>query len=94
MFDDSDYLGWLIKSRMASLQGLEDLRHGIIRTPLPPRQTFLDDPLRVIRCIRFASRFGYDLVLELAEAAKDPEIQVRVVYKSISNVETMCSRMH
>ncbi|OCH92693.1 hypothetical protein OBBRIDRAFT_726351 [Obba rivulosa] len=56
-------------------KGLEDLRTGTIRTPLAPRETFLDDPLRVIRCVRFASRFGFDLVPELADAARDPEIQ-------------------
>lgn len=57
-------------------QGLEDLRHGIIRTPLPPLETFMDDPLRVIRCIRFASRFGFSLVPELEIAARDEAIQV------------------
>ncbi|KAF5392550.1 hypothetical protein D9757_002175 [Collybiopsis confluens] len=36
-------------------RGLDDLRSGIIRTPLAPKETFFDDPLRVIRCIRFAS---------------------------------------
>lgn len=39
--------------------GLVDLREKIIRTPLSPRRTFLDDPLRVLRCVRFASRFQY-----------------------------------
>ena len=58
-------------------QGLDDLKNGIIRTPLPPKQTFLDDPLRVIRCVRFASRFGFKLVDELQESARDGEIQVR-----------------
>lgn len=58
-------------------QGLDDIRNGIIRTPLPPRETFLDDPLRVLRCIRFASRFGFEIVPELEEAAKDTVIQVR-----------------
>ncbi|KAG1757935.1 hypothetical protein EDB19DRAFT_1659877 [Suillus lakei] len=42
-------------------KGLDDLRNGIIRTPLPPRETFMDDPLRVIRCVRFASRFAAQL---------------------------------
>ncbi|GAW08335.1 trna nucleotidyltransferase [Lentinula edodes] len=49
-------------------KGLNDLRNGIIRTPLPPRETFLDDPLRIIRCIRFASRFGFQFVPELENA--------------------------
>ena len=57
-------------------QGLDDLRNGVIRTPLPPKETFTDDPLRVIRCVRFASRFGFDMVPELKEAALDPAIQV------------------
>ncbi|SNX85748.1 related to tRNA nucleotidyltransferase [Melanopsichium pennsylvanicum] len=41
--------------------GLQDLKSGWIRTPLPPLTTFLDDPLRVLRCVRFASRFAYEL---------------------------------
>ncbi|KAI0757417.1 hypothetical protein C8Q80DRAFT_1133528 [Daedaleopsis nitida] len=56
-------------------KGLDDLRSGTIRTPLPPRETFTDDPLRVIRCIRFASRFGFSMVSELQEAARDNAIQ-------------------
>jgi tRNA nucleotidyltransferase (CCA-adding enzyme) len=56
------------------------MRNGLIRTPLPPKETFNDDPLRVLRCIRFASRFGFELVDELKEAARDPKIQVREWY--------------
>ncbi|KDR85265.1 hypothetical protein GALMADRAFT_234024 [Galerina marginata CBS 339.88] len=62
-------------------KGLTDLQKGIIRTPMPPRDTFQDDPLRVLRCIRFASRFGFDLVPELQEAAKDPVVQQSLVAK-------------
>ncbi|KAI0005366.1 hypothetical protein BJV74DRAFT_762033 [Russula compacta] len=61
--------------------GLIDLKNGIIRTPLPPKQTFLDDPLRVIRCVRFASRFGFELVPELQESARDGEIQAALLQK-------------
>ncbi|KAJ3506092.1 hypothetical protein NLJ89_g7066 [Agrocybe chaxingu] len=53
-------------------KGLDDLRNGTIRTPLPPRETFQDDPLRVLRCVRFASRFGFDMVPEVQDAVKDP----------------------
>lgn len=40
---------------------MDDLRDGIIRTPLSPLITFRDDPLRVLRAIRFAARFGFTL---------------------------------
>lgn len=55
---------------------MDDLKNGIIRTPLPPKETFNDDPLRIIRCVRFASRFGFNMVPELKEAVLDPTIQV------------------
>ncbi|KXN81093.1 CCA tRNA nucleotidyltransferase, mitochondrial [Leucoagaricus sp. SymC.cos] len=59
--------------------GRNDLRHGIIRTPLSPRETFLDDPLRVLRCVRFASRLGFEIVPEIDAAAKDPKAIVNKV---------------
>lgn len=39
--------------------GLADLRDGILRTPLEPETTFSDDPLRMMRAARFASRLGF-----------------------------------
>ncbi|KAL5534484.1 hypothetical protein ACEPAG_946 [Sanghuangporus baumii] len=62
-------------------KGLEDLRNGIIRTPMAPFETFRDDPLRVIRCIRFASRFGFKLVEEVEESMQNEEIQAAIVSK-------------
>lgn len=41
--------------------GLDDLEAGVIRTPLDPLQTFTDDPLRVLRLVRFASRLQFDI---------------------------------
>jgi len=55
--------------------GLDDLRNKIIRTPLPPHETFNDDPLRTLRVIRFASHFGYEIEKSVLEAIKDKDIQ-------------------
>ena len=60
-------------------KGIDDLREGICRTPLPPVQTFLDDPLRVLRAIRFANRFEFEVVPELIAAAKLPEVKVSLL---------------
>ncbi|KZT55979.1 hypothetical protein CALCODRAFT_436382 [Calocera cornea HHB12733] len=62
-------------------KGLTDLKNGICRTPMPPRQTFLDDPLRVPRAIRFSSRFNFSLDPELQAAAALPEVKDALIQK-------------
>lgn len=57
--------------------GLQDMAARIIRTPLPPKETFADDPLRVLRLIRFASRLDFTIVPEAKAAMKLPEIKAR-----------------
>ncbi|KIW97869.1 uncharacterized protein Z519_01453 [Cladophialophora bantiana CBS 173.52] len=55
-------------------RGLEDMKNKIIRTPLAPYQTFKDDPLRVLRLIRFACRLQYEIEPSAKEAMKDATI--------------------
>ncbi|KUL83605.1 hypothetical protein ZTR_11317 [Talaromyces verruculosus] len=55
--------------------GLDDMEKKLIRTPLEPYQTFKDDPLRVLRLIRFASRLGYRIDERTQEAMQDEEIK-------------------
>lgn len=54
--------------------GIQDLRNGICRTPIDPVQTFIDDPLRVLRAIRFASKLHFDVVDELVAAASSQRV--------------------
>ncbi|KAG0037155.1 hypothetical protein BGZ82_003069 [Podila clonocystis] len=56
-------------------KGLEDLKNGYIRTPLEPFETFWQDPLRVMRCIRFAARFQFTIAEEAKQAILDPRIK-------------------
>ncbi|KAJ3703674.1 hypothetical protein LUZ61_007379 [Rhynchospora tenuis] len=62
-------------------RGLKDLKSGLIVTPLPPKATFMDDPLRVLRAIRFGARFGFVLAEELKEAASDEEVRSSLANK-------------
>ena len=50
--------------------GIKDLADGIIRTPLDPEQTYSDDPLRMLRAIRFATRLGFTIVPESLDAMR------------------------
>lgn len=47
--------------------GLKDLDEGILRTPLDPGQTFNDDPLRMMRAVRFSSQLGFQLEKQTLE---------------------------
>lgn len=51
--------------------GLRDLENHRISTPLPALTTLQDDPLRAFRAVRFASRFGFDVDPDLANAARE-----------------------
>ena len=62
--------------------GMADLKARIIRTPAPPEQTFNDDPLRMLRAVRFASELGFELSPEIAPAMR--AMQGRLVQPVIS----------
>ena len=61
--------------------GIRDLASGIIRTPLQPEQTYSDDPLRMLRAIRFAAQLS------------TPEHPFTIVPESLEAMRTMSSRL-
>lgn len=61
-----------------TLKGIGDLKKGIIATPLPAEDTFLDDPLRVLRAVRFAARLNFTLSDELKVAASDEKVKLEL----------------
>ena len=48
--------------------GINDLKNGIIKTPLDPVQTYIDDPLRMLRAIRFATQLEFKIEFKSLEA--------------------------
>ena len=61
--------------------GLDDLWDGIIRTPLDPDITFSDDPLRMLRCIRFATRFNFLIEDETFQALERNVERLKIISK-------------
>ena len=55
--------------------GREDLKKKLIKTPIDPLTSFTDDPLRILRAIRFAARFGFDIDPKTKGAIKNEKIQ-------------------
>jgi poly(A) polymerase len=51
-------------------KGIEDLKNGIIRTPIDPDKTFKDDPLRQLRIVRFYAKYGHEIPLYIIKSLK------------------------
>jgi putative nucleotidyltransferase with HDIG domain len=59
--------------------GLADLEDGIIATPLDPDITFSDDPLRMMRCIRFATQLNFQIEDETFEGLERMADRIKIV---------------
>ncbi len=67
--------------------GIADLEDGIITTPLDPEITFSDDPLRMMRCIRFATQLNFQIEDETFEALQRMADRIKIVSRERVEVE-------
>ena len=67
--------------------GMEDMERLIIRTPLDPDITFSDDPLRMMRAVRFATQLGYSIDNDTFEAISRNKKRIDIISKERINDE-------
>lgn len=61
--------------------GLNDLESGVIRTPLAPAQTYSDDPLRMLRAIRFANQLNFKIEVDSLKAIQSNAHRLSIISK-------------
>jgi len=61
--------------------GLEDIKSKVIKTPLDPQITFNDDPLRMLRAIRFASNFDFNINKDLLDVISNLNSRINIITK-------------
>lgn len=59
--------------------GIDDIRNGIIRTPLDPDATFSDDPLRMMRAVRFAAQLDFRIADETLTSIRNNAERIKIV---------------
>jgi len=75
------------------LGGRADLEAGLLRTPADPLRTFTDDPLRMLRAIRFAAELGFELAPDLVPAMREMRSRLAPPVISVERIADELRRM-
>ena len=99
--DDVDRRDFTINSMLKNLSsgeildltgmGKEDLKRGIVRTPLDPDVIFGEDPLRMLRCVRFSVKYNFDLPMSMIRSIK--KNAKKIMYISFERISDELSKM-
>jgi hypothetical protein len=74
--------------------GLADLKQGVLRCPLSPYETFMDDPLRILRGVRFAGQLGFELHGSIDDALLGPQKPTDMPYPFSSDAGALHPLVH
>ncbi|GGH22820.1 HD domain-containing protein [Sphingobacterium alkalisoli] len=61
--------------------GVEDIKNRIVRTPVAPAETFSDDPLRMMRAIRFATQLNFKIDIHAVQSISDTKDRIKIISK-------------
>ena len=64
-------------------KGVEDIKNHVIRTPNAPDVIYDDDPLRILRCIRFASRYGWEIETDTYDGLERNMHRLSIITKEL-----------
>lgn len=59
--------------------GVRHIKEHVLRTPAEPFETFDDDPVRILRCVRFAARFGWKIDKDMLEAMAENACRLNII---------------
>ena len=62
-------------------KGIDDIKNGIVRTPIDPDKTFEDDPLRILRMVRMSAKYNWKIPMDILRSIKKMAKELKTISK-------------